>query len=323
MNKELMEMLREKRPHRSATEEAWIEKHIDPLGVDTDGFGNRIIRIGNAPVLWSSHTDTVHHRAGQQAVTVRNGMMQLKHESKHDCLGADDGAGVWLMLEMIRGGTEGLYVFHRGEEWGGLGSSYIAKDTPQLLDGIDYAIALDRAGYRDIITHQFGGRCCSDDFAEALARGIKLGQEPSDGGTFTDTANYVDLVPECSNVSVGYFAQHTSMEEVDVQFLAELRDSLCGFDCDRLPVVRDPSAPDPDDYLELQFNRHYSGTGNRINWRPQPPSDSFIQMVAEYPEIAAEMMQDYGITADDFAQAVYDETGHADLYPDDIREAIQ
>ena len=44
-----------------------------------------------------------------------------------DCLGADDGAGVFLMLEMIDANVEGTYIFHRGEERGGWGSSQIAE----------------------------------------------------------------------------------------------------------------------------------------------------------------------------------------------------
>jgi len=54
-----------------------------------------------------------------------------------------------------------------------VGSKFIAKRTPALLTGIDYAIALDRKGSRDVITHQFG-RCCSDAFAKSLAQGAEL-----------------------------------------------------------------------------------------------------------------------------------------------------
>ena len=38
------------------------------------------------------------------------------------CLGADDGAGIYIMLRMIETKKPGLYVFHRGEERGGIGA---------------------------------------------------------------------------------------------------------------------------------------------------------------------------------------------------------
>src|SRR5215207_8746363 len=56
----LHEMLTYRRPASSKTEEQFIERYIRPLGVATDGAGNLHKRIGNADILWSCHTDTVH-----------------------------------------------------------------------------------------------------------------------------------------------------------------------------------------------------------------------------------------------------------------------
>src|SRR3546814_16306749 len=79
-------------------------------------------------------------------------------------LGADDGAGLWIMLGMIAAACPGLYLFHRGEEQGCLGSRWIERHTPELLANIDAAIAFDRAGLGDVITHQSYGRTCSAAF---------------------------------------------------------------------------------------------------------------------------------------------------------------
>ena len=32
------------------------------------------------------------------------------------------------------------------------------------------------------------------------------------GGSFTDTANYTDIIPECTNLSCGYYNAHTQSE---------------------------------------------------------------------------------------------------------------
>jgi hypothetical protein len=135
-----------------------------PTGATPDAFGNMILRVGGAPVLWSCHTDSAHGGgdSGRQRVAVADGTASLRERPKAGCLGADDVAGLWLMLEMIGAGVPGLYVFHRGEEVGGLGSRHIAMAAPETLAGIRYAVAFDRRGTGSIITHQAFGRCCSD-----------------------------------------------------------------------------------------------------------------------------------------------------------------
>ena len=237
--RDLMDMLTYRRPCESKTETAFIKRFLLPLGVRRDDAGKLIKRIGGAPVLWSSHFDTVHRTAGRQGVCEAGGMVRLAKRAQSNCLGADDDAGVWLMSEMIRAGVEGLYVLHFGEEVGGIGSCHISMETPELLDGIQMAIALDRKGYDSVITHQ-GERCCSDEFAAALGDALGLGMVPDDTGLFTDTANYVTLVPECTNLSVGYEGAHGRKEVLDAHFLVGLRDRLVKLDCAALPVLRDP-----------------------------------------------------------------------------------
>ena len=39
---------------------------------------------------------------------------------------------------------------------------------------------------------------------------------------FTDTANFVDYIPECTNISVGYFEEHSSKEYQNITFLTQL-----------------------------------------------------------------------------------------------------
>lgn len=244
----LMDMLTYKRPAGSKTERRFIREFIHPLGVDTDAMGNLYKRIGRAPVVWSCHTDTVHRDGGTQAISVAAGRVVLAKTSQSNCLGADDTAGVWLLTEMIKANRPGLYIFHRAEEIGGVGSSHIASKTPNLLTGMDCAIALDRRGTTDIITHQAGGRCCSDAFAGALARALGTGYAPDSGGLFTDTANYTGLIGECTNVSVGYYSEHSAREALDIEHVLKLRQALLAIDTESLPIERTPGEPDPDDY---------------------------------------------------------------------------
>lgn len=320
----LMAMLETKRPHKSKAESKFIDNWIKPLGVEVDTFGNLYKRIpgDGDSVLWSSHTDTVHNSGGRQAIRKEKGVIKLSSRAKANCLGADDTAGVWLMREMILEGKPGLYIFHRAEEIGGLGSDYIATHGRDLLKGIQVAIALDRKGYQDVITFQ-GSRGCSDIFAESLAAGLGMNFRADDTGLFTDTANYFDAIPECTNLSVGYFAQHSKHESLDSEFLMALRHKLIALDISKLIVKRNPDS-------ELEYPNDDNATWS-LDWKPESGDDTgrridrrsgldgydnnsdhaiMARAIANHPEAVAKLIDDYGIGLDEILQAVYDDIGY-------------
>ncbi|MBB4039092.1 hypothetical protein GGR34_000727 [Microvirga flocculans] len=322
--KRLLEMLTYKRPHGSKSERKFINRFIMPLGVVKDNFGNLYKRVGkDSRVLWSCHTDTVHRTSGRQRVRMDDA--GWAYAITDECLGADCAAGVWLMTEMIRREVPGLYVFHRDEESGGRGSTFIANHYRELLEGIDYAIAFDRKGFGSVITHQWGGRCCSNAFADALASTLGAGWQKDDGGTFTDTAMYADFVPECSNISVGYVDQHTSRECLYTPFIVDLLEKLCELDVEALPVARDPKAYAhmDDDRTSPYENRYYraaygygyddySGYGAYGTWDDYEPNTRklsaryrLLEAINDHPDAVAELLEEYGIGADEILMKVY------------------
>lgn len=268
----LAHMLTFCRPHMSKTENGFIKEFLLPLGIQFDRKGNMYKRIGDAPVLWSSHTDTVHAKKGMQKVVYwidKNSgdtFFGLDKDSKSSCLGADDTVGVWLMTEMIKAKVPGLYIFHRGEEVGGQGSRWIAKDNTKALEGIKYAIAFDRKDTQSIITFQRSTRCCSDDFANSLAEQLGLGHKCDDGGSFTDTASYVDHIAECTNVSVGYFDAHSDNERVNLDYLFKLRDAIRKIDVTKLVEKRKPGENDRKYYSYGYGSYDYDGYWGSGGW---------------------------------------------------------
>lgn len=300
----LVEMMTRMRPAGSKTERRFIREYIRPLGVESDGAGNLIKRIGSAPVLWSCHTDTVHKVGGSQLVEISKGTAHLSPRSKSNCLGADCTTGVWIMREMILAGVPGLYVFHRGEEIGGIGSSYIVRRTPELVRGITAAIAFDRAGYNSVITHQ-GSRCCSNAFAYSLVDALDaqgLTYAPDDTGTFTDTANYVDLIGECTNISVGYHGQHRASETQDLNYALRLRDALCSLDTSTLRCERKPGELDPDDYSNSVFS-NWQDTSEREKQR------DMVTLICDHPDVVADLLAEFGYDATALADEVWARLG--------------
>ena len=286
----LLTMLTYKRPARSESEEAFIARYITSLGTLPDGYGNYWLTIGDSPILWSSHTDTVHKTPGMQKVVFGDGIATVHNG---ECLGADCTAGVWLMRQMILAGIPGTYVFHRDEEIGGKGSQYIATKTPDRLRGIDFAIAFDRQGDSDVITHQAYGRTASNEFARSFsaATGLKS-LKPCGKGIFTDTANYSHLVSECSNISVGYYDNHRPAEMLDVNFLSCLLSCILTADFRTLACSRDPNRD------EYEGGYGFDDRGPFVDL--QTPSGNDLEEFAfEHPEIVARFIEEMGYSVDD------------------------
>lgn len=252
----LLAILSHRRPFDSRAEEEFAKQYIEAtasarkLTCEVDEFRNRHIKIPNTDgspsrVMWSCHIDTCHHDEGYQRLSIRkdqDGLFfaQSRNKEEGNCLGADDGTGVWLMLELIRAGKPGYYVFHRGEERGCLGSRWLVDKEPDRFAGkIDCAIALDRRDFDNIITHQGGERGCSDAFATFISKHL-LTYRADPTGAFTDTKQYFRIIPECTNLSVGYQHQHGPMERQYLTFARKLRDALVTLPIEDAPTLRDP-----------------------------------------------------------------------------------
>jgi len=245
----LLGMLTYRRPHGFSGEILFAERFIYPhnprIFTDPDGeiLAYVVTVYGVATdVLWSCHVDTVDPATCDPVG--RPVMYDAEFEvawCEEEILGADDCAGVWLMLEMIEAKVPGTYIFHRGEERGGVGSKGMSTHHGSWLSTFTHAIAFDRRDTTSIITHQGFGRCCSDEFARER---LGMAHMPDSTGIYTDTAECTKLIGECSNVSVGYEGEHLRGEMLDVGYLLKLRDALIAMDCSNLVVSREPGEID-------------------------------------------------------------------------------
>lgn len=274
---EIAMMLSYRRAHGSAGEVEFLNRFIVPnvehMLVGKNGMTAAYIQVipnkdgSQSKTMWSCHTDTVHSDKGLSRQFVRHDVTGDLHKDDGEPLGADDGAGCWLLLQMMAAGVPGTYVFHRGEEKGGIGSSIIAAEYVEWLGQFNHAIAFDRRGTSSVITHQAGGRCCSDAFADQMS--LLLTDEddtyiiaPDDGGTFTDTAKYTKIIPECTNISIGYEHEHSGSETLDVTYLLWLKDRMISvFGSDTPPTLvaeRDPK--------EVEYLPRYNSWNYGFDW---------------------------------------------------------
>lgn len=312
----LFDLLSKGTPHGSEKDLLEIMKASTSAKLEVDKFGNVWTIVGkdeSPETMFSCHMDTVHKHAWPIQLFKTGGTLP---KDKHDFIfaarvrdkdekkpeteetlrvcnsGADDKVGIYIMIRLINAKIPGLYMFHVGEECGGIGSRGVVKDlfaTETRFKKLKRAIAFDRKDYNDIITSQSCGVCCSTEFATALAGMFnesvaKLTKNPvvaprfkwgPDGGTFTDTASYAGLIPECTNLSIGYFNQHTPTEHFDPVWLETIAIPMFkAAKWHELPTVRDPAKKhtwtnhyDTDDYAYGNYGRRInSTTSDLLSW---------------------------------------------------------
>ena len=235
------------------------------------------------------------------------GVLFVKNPQQADCLGADCGAGIYLMLEMLRRGVHGRYCFFVDEEVGCEGSAASVKDDTGFWTGVKAMISFDRRG-DGIITHQRYMRCCSDTFAKTLAERLGRTEQHLQKGVYTDSAEFVGIIPECTNVGVGYMHEHTPDEVLDLNILGQVLERvLQDGTFSHLPIERDPNVVEPDQWLSASTH------SLRQPWDMPPDEDpqllaafrvvsqlskqQLVSWVQENPEKAAEyimVFSDYG-----------------------------
>ncbi len=223
------------------------EQDVFPLlnsELQQDEFGNLFIKIGESDVMFTSHLDTATSALSQVNHVIDGKYIKTDGKS---ILGADDKAGVTIMLYMIENKIPGLYYFFLGEEVGCVGSKKVAgKQKDEKIPGINKVISFDRRGTTSVITFQTSRRCCSDVFGEALSKQLNLADESfsyknDPTGILTDSVQFISIYPECTNISVGYQSEHTYSEVQDIEHLEKLAEACLKVDWNSLPVERDPS----------------------------------------------------------------------------------
>jgi putative aminopeptidase FrvX len=214
-----------------------------PDNIQKDEVGNYFLKIGESETMFTAHLDTVCGDNIQEVNHIAelidgDAIVRTDHNT---ILGADDRTGVLIMMYMIEKMIPGLYYFFIGEELGRLGSEKIAKCTPEFFKAYKRCISFDRNGFGSVITHQGAERCCSPIFATALVNELTQHtghQHFSDKfGSFTDSMSFSHnhLIPNCTNISVGYFDQHSVYETQNITYLEKLCQAVTKVKWEALP----------------------------------------------------------------------------------------
>lgn len=218
-----------------------------PESMKKDKFGNYFINIGVSKTMFCGHLDTYSKKYEKVYHIIEGDIISTNGTT---VLGGDDKAGITIMLKMIENNIPGLYYFFRGEEGvtsptGTWGSKQALKEYKDIFKSYERCIAFDRRGFKSIISKQMYTQCCSDEFVNSLSLEFKkTGMDYIDDktGMWCDSGVFMELIPECTNISVGYLSEHTFNETQDIKHLEELCNACIKINWEELPVKRDPNA---------------------------------------------------------------------------------
>ena len=250
-----------------------FEENLEPIlysivpNLQKDEYGNYHIKIGNSKTLFTSHLDTYSKRREKINHVVKGGKITTDGTT---VLGGDNKNGVVILLYMITQRVPGTYYFFVGEE--GIvtgtscnGSTWLLKNDPTIYTTMDRAIAFDRRGKGSIVTKQRGRVCCSTEFADALVvdfaeEGLSFKQDYAYG---TDSAVFMDIVPEITNISSGGEFEHSFLESTNINYTKKIAIAATQIDWESLPTVRTPEAVETN-YGDREWNKTTYTVNKRV-----------------------------------------------------------
>jgi hypothetical protein len=230
-----------------------------------------VVGDGSSDTLFCAHLDT----ACSISKPVRHGFFNSTIYTRSDTLlGADDKAGVLALIALIEAKVPGTYYFFAGEEVGRKGSLAAAHSHREYFSKFKRAVTFDRRGKGSIITSQLFGECCSDMFADALIREFKSNQlkfvnDPT--GSYTDTASFMKIIPECTNISIGYDHEHTDRETINIDYAYKVAMAATQIDWDDLPYDRDPTVSYQDTWhWDSRYSHGNRNSYSSMGFNPEP-----------------------------------------------------
>ena len=177
-------------------------KKFYPKVVNTRDY---IYAEGTIPIALVAHLDTVFSSPCDNIYYDPKMQVMFSPEG----LGADDRAGVFSIIQILRSGLRPHVILTTDEEMGGLGAMRLAERACPFKD-LRYMVELDRRGTTDCIFYE----CENYNFIEYIESFGFI----TNYGTFSDISW---LCPQWKvagvNLSVGYTNEHTQHETLSIK----------------------------------------------------------------------------------------------------------
>jgi hypothetical protein len=165
-----------------------------------------ILAEGDIPIGLVAHMDTVFSDPPKEVFYDKQKNVIWSPEG----LGADDRAGVFTILQIVKSGLRPHIILTTDEELGGLGAEVLVKiHTKSPFKKLKYLIQLDRRGLNDCVFYD----CITTDFQKYIANFGFIEAY----GSFSDISTICPAWDVCGvNLSVGYVDEHRHIERLYV-----------------------------------------------------------------------------------------------------------
>lgn len=160
---------------------------------------------GTIPVALVAHLDTVFKAPVENLYYDTRKNVMWSPEG----LGADDRAGVFAIVKIIKMGYRPHIIFTTDEEIGGIGAEQLAKDMEFPFEDMKYIIELDRRGTNDCVFYD----CDNPAFTEYVE---SFGFTEA-WGSFSDISFICpSWMVAGVNLSIGYRDEHSYSETLHI-----------------------------------------------------------------------------------------------------------
>lgn len=194
------------------TMKLYLDKNYNEV-VDTPTY---TYAVGDIPIALVAHLDTVFKAPPTNIYYDKEKGVLWSPEG----LGADDRAGVFAIIKILRTGLRPHIIFTTDEEKGGVGAAIFSQTHIKPPMDIKYIIELDRHGTNDCVFYdcenqEFNDYVESFGFTEAW-------------GTYSDICEFCPQWEIAGvNLSIGYEDEHSIAETLHVAPLLATIDKVC------------------------------------------------------------------------------------------------
>lgn len=181
----------------------FLRKHYKRV-ITTNDY---IVAIGDIPIALVAHMDTVFKTPVVDLYYDKEKNVMWSPEG----LGADDRAGVFAILKIIKDGYRPSVILTTDEEKGGIGASILSQKKCPIKD-LKYLIELDRRGKDDCVFY--------DCYNEKFIKYIEQFGFHEEWGSFSDISFLMGDWLVCGvNLSIGYRNEHSEIETLHIDDL--------------------------------------------------------------------------------------------------------
>ena len=231
-----------------------MAKYLTDKYTEVKATDKYIMAVGDIPVALVAHLDTVFGKPTSNIYYDRSKNVMWSPEG----LGADDRAGVYAIIQIIKSGLRPTVIFTTDEELGALGADKLVKDIPKPNCELKYIIELDRRGSNDCVFYD----CYNMDF-EAYIESFGF---VTNFGSFSDISV---ICPEWGvagvNLSIGYYNEHSISETLHIGQMFETIKRV-------KTMLKDAENCDEFEYIEAPYLKKKTSVTKYDEWYDWDPS---------------------------------------------------